>query len=266
MLARPAPPASSTNRWRSTGGRGPPPTMSSAPRGAGSGVWTAAPAGAHAEMAKAATTRMQRRRETARSMSWAGWLKGAAMCVACAKASIPAAARTLPPAMPRAQLEATLTSTASYMPRSLLAVGLGALSLALFLPSTSVAQSPARDSVRDDRAFTFYDRGPYRAGGPRPDQLLGYTIGDMNTQFATQERVLLAIADAAKDRVVVEEIGSTYERRTMRLYLLSSPENLRRLYAIRRALDRLADPQGTSQSELNAFAERVPAVVMTNES
>src|SRR5688572_21470972 len=85
------------------------------------------------------------------------------------------------------------------------------------------AQSPA-DSLRDDRNFSFYDRGPYRPGVPRPESVLGYSIGEMNTQYSQQERTLLAIADAAKDRVRVEEFGSSYERRTMRIYIISHPD------------------------------------------
>ena len=143
-------------------------------------------------------------------------------------------------------------------------LALGAL--LVFAPVSATAQRPMRDSIRDDRAFTFYDRGPYRSSVPRPEQLLGYDIGAMNTQFAAQERVLLAIADAAKDRVRVEEIGSSYERRTMRLYIVSAPENIARIDDIRRDLDRLADPRGASQADLSAVAARTPAVVMINES
>jgi hypothetical protein len=92
--------------------------------------------------------------------------------------------------------------------------------------ASPVSAQPQRDSIRDDRAFSFYDRGPYRPGVPRPESILGYPIGEQNTQFAQQERVLLAIAAAAPDRVRVEEIGSTSERRTMRLFIISSPENI----------------------------------------
>ncbi|NUO65510.1 MAG: hypothetical protein HOQ34_18240 [Gemmatimonadaceae bacterium] len=141
-----------------------------------------------------------------------------------------------------------------------------ALLASLFATVPLPGQRLATDSVRDDRAFSFYSRGPYRAGIPRPEQILGYDVGEMNTQFALQEKTLLAIADAAKDRVHVEAIGSSYERRTMRLYIVSSPENIARLDAIRADLDRLADPRGASQAELDAIAARTPAVVMVNES
>jgi hypothetical protein len=132
------------------------------------------------------------------------------------------------------------------------------------------AQSPqsftSRDTIRDDRFFSFYERGPFRPGIPRPDSLLGYGVGEMHTQFAWQERVLLAIANAARDRVRVEEIGTTTERRTQRLYIISSPENISRLDAIRADLDRLADPRTLSATDAQALVARTPAVVWINES
>ncbi len=131
---------------------------------------------------------------------------------------------------------------------------------------TAQSTRAERDSIRDDRNFSFYDRGPYRPQVPRPEVTLGYPIGEWNTQFHMQEKVLLSIAAAATDRVKVEEIGTTSEKRTMRLYIVSSPENITRLDAIRADLDRLADPRGAAKSELDAIAARTPAVVWINES
>ncbi|MEX1186692.1 MAG: M14 family zinc carboxypeptidase [Gemmatimonadaceae bacterium] len=142
--------------------------------------------------------------------------------------------------------------------------------LLLLCAPVGVAESQIpvlRDSIgRDDRNFSFYSRGPYRAAVPRPESLLGYNVGELNTQFAQQERVLLAIADAARDRVAIETIGLTNERRTMRLFIVSSPENISRLESIRADLDRLADPRGLSQADAAALIERTPAVVWINES
>jgi hypothetical protein len=136
--------------------------------------------------------------------------------------------------------------------------------------NAATAQVPqsftSRDTIRDDRFFSFYERGPYRPGIPRPDSLLGYGVGDMHTQFAWQERVLLAIANAARDRVRVEEIGMTTERRTQRLYIISSPENIARLDAIRADLDRLGDPRTLSAADAQTLIARTPAVVWINES
>jgi Zinc carboxypeptidase len=142
---------------------------------------------------------------------------------------------------------------------------LAGVALAL-TPALVVAQQASVRAARDDARFSFYDRGPYRPPIPRPDSLLGYPIGERNTQYAAQERALLAIADAAKDRVHVEPITTSYEGRTMRLYVVSSPENIARLETIRRDLDRLADPRGASAPELDALAARTPAVVWISGS
>ena len=147
--------------------------------------------------------------------------------------------------------------------RRLCLVALAAVTL---LATAATAQSPSRDSIRDDRFYSFYDRGPYRPQVPRPDSILGYGIGDWHTQFGSQERVLLAIANAARDRVRIEEIGTTTEKRTQRLFLISAPENIARLDAIRADLDRLADPRTLSAADAEALIARVPAVVWINES
>jgi len=136
-------------------------------------------------------------------------------------------------------------------------------SLVLLLLATLplTAQRPASDSLRDDANFSFYARGPYRANVPRPESILGYDVGRWHTQYDRQERVLLAIAQAATDRVRVEEIGVSNERRTMRIYIVSSPENIARLDAIKADLDRIADPRGATQAQLDAAINRTPAVV-----
>ncbi|MCU0626387.1 MAG: hypothetical protein MUF21_07880 [Gemmatimonadaceae bacterium] len=130
------------------------------------------------------------------------------------------------------------------------------------------ARAQQRDTLvgRDDRGFTFFAEGPYRAGVPRPDSLLGVPIGERNWQFHEQERALLAIAQAAPERVRVEEIGRTAEGRPMRIFLVSSPRNIARLDAIRADLARLADPRGATDAELAAVAARTPAVIWIHES
>ena len=143
---------------------------------------------------------------------------------------------------------------------------LAPLALAVVVSATAQAQVASRDTIRDDRNFSFYDRGPYRPQIPRPDSILGYDVGEHHTQFAWQERVLLAIAAAARDRIRVEEIGTTTERRTQRLFIISAPENIARLDAIRADLDRLADPRTLPAGEADAIIARVPAVIWINES
>ncbi|GJG87872.1 deacylase/carboxypeptidase superfamily protein [Gemmatimonadetes bacterium T265] len=148
-----------------------------------------------------------------------------------------------------------------------------ALSLPALLaaaPRVTAAQPllpAARDTAaRDDRRFDFAARGPYRPEVPRPEALLGYPLGARNTQYGEQERVLLAVADAARDRVRVEEIGASHEGRRMRVFVVSAPENIARLDAIRADLGRLADPRVTGAAEAAVIAARTPAVVWISES
>jgi hypothetical protein len=150
---------------------------------------------------------------------------------------------------------------------ALAALGAALLALSLApLASLRAQRAAGQPAIRDDARFSFYDRGPYRASVPRPDSLLGYAVGETNTELGAQERAMLAIAGAARDRVRVEDITTTYERRRMRLYVVSSPENIARLDAIRRDLDRLADPRTASSAELDAIGARTPAVVWISAS
>ena len=138
----------------------------------------------------------------------------------------------------------------------------------LALGHRALAQAAPAQSAqpRDDAHFSFYDRGAYRTTVPRPDSLLGYAMGERNTQYAEQQRAMIAIADAARDRVRVEPFATTYEHRQMRLFVVSSPENIARLDAIRADLARLADPRGISATDADAIAARTPAVVWLSGS
>ncbi|MCS6818157.1 MAG: M14 family zinc carboxypeptidase [Blastocatellia bacterium] len=114
-------------------------------------------------------------------------------------------------------------------------------------------------------AFDFYARGPYRPSVPRPSQLLGYEPGEFHTDFRGMERVIFAIAQAASDRVRVIEYGQSYERRPLRLLLISAPENMNRLEEIRARVQKLADPRRlSSPEEAAAIIRTTPVVVWLN--
>ncbi len=111
-------------------------------------------------------------------------------------------------------------------------------------------------------AFDFYARGPYRPSVPRPSQLLGYEPGEYHTDFRGMERVIFAIAQAAADRVRVIEYGQSYERRPLRLLLISAPENVNRLEELRARIQKLADPRRLGSSEEAATIIRTTPVVV----
>jgi hypothetical protein len=129
------------------------------------------------------------------------------------------------------------------------------LPVLLLLPSLLAAQE-----------FDFHDRGPYRPTVPRPESLLGYAIGSQHTMYHQQQQVLDRLVQAAPERGRTEVIGRTAEGKVMRLLIISAPENIARLDAIRADLGRLADPRRTSAQEARAIAERTPVTVLLTHS
>jgi hypothetical protein len=105
--------------------------------------------------------------------------------------------------------------------------------------------------------FDFYADKPYDASIPKPDQTLGYAIGERHTTFRDQERALMAIATAAGKRVKVIEFGKSWEGRPLRVYAVSSAENMARLEEIRK--DNLERAEG------KAVGKADPALVWVNE-
>jgi hypothetical protein len=107
----------------------------------------------------------------------------------------------------------------------------------------------------------FYAHGPYLAGVPRPESILGYGPGERQTVFRDQERVILTIAAASPDRVRVFEYGKSVQGRPLRVLAISSPDNMRRLEEIRKDARALAE--GTADE---AARKRTPVIVWVNQT
>jgi hypothetical protein len=134
---------------------------------------------------------------------------------------------------------------------------------ALALAACLLASTPALAAP----AFDFYDRGPYREGVPRPAEVLGYPVGTFHTSYGNMERYVDALVRAAPDRVAREPFGRTWEFRERALLVISSPENLQRLAAIREATAKLADPRRlASAAEAARLIRETPATVWLNYS
>lgn len=128
------------------------------------------------------------------------------------------------------------------------------------LPSVSAA-------VSIQQKHDLYRFAPYRAGVPKPETVLGYPLGQTHTTFRDQERVLTAIAAAAKDRVVTEPIGTSVEGRPLRLLIVTSPNNLKRLKQIQETLRRIGDTRrAASAADTERAAADLPAVVWINHT
>ena len=120
--------------------------------------------------------------------------------------------------------------------------------------------------VSAQETFDWYGRGPYRPAVPRPDSLLGHTLGTRHTMYHEQQRVLDDMMAAAADRVRTEVTGVTAEGRVLRVLIISAPENIARLDAIQGDLHALADPRRTTRADGAALAARSPAVALLSHS
>jgi len=123
------------------------------------------------------------------------------------------------------------------------------------------------DAPAASERFDFYGRGPYRAGVPRPAEVLGYEPGTFHTSYGNMERYVDALVHAASDRVTRVPFGRTYEFRERALLVIASPENQRRLEAIRAANAALADPRGAAgEAQAEKLIRETPVTVWLNYS
>jgi hypothetical protein len=114
--------------------------------------------------------------------------------------------------------------------------------LALFLVATLAAAQPASPVV------------------PPPREILGYELGDRFTSHGRIEQYLHAVATAAPDRVRVIPYGATAEGRTLYLAVVSAPENLARLEAIKAESRKLSDPRSVTAGEAERLISTMPAI------
>ena len=141
-----------------------------------------------------------------------------------------------------------------------------AAALTLIAVCGPVAARPAAEPPAAGLAVAFrvYQYGPYRPEVVAPRQTLGYDLGERHTTFQDQEAVLTAIAASASDRVRAFDYGRSVEGRRLRVYAISSPENIRQLERHREDNLRLADPRKTPDADAEALVKTAPAIVWIN--
>lgn len=138
------------------------------------------------------------------------------------------------------------------------ALALLAFCLAPFVATSRAQMQPQQQ--REEPPFDFYTRGPYRDAVPRPQIVTRFDVGEFHTNYATMERWLERVAQAAPERVRVLDIGETNEHRMMHLVVITAPENLRRLEEIRADIRKLTDPRATGTEEARRIVAQTPLV------
>ncbi|MBL8795077.1 MAG: peptidase M14, partial [Planctomycetia bacterium] len=96
---------------------------------------------------------------------------------------------------------------------------------------------------------------------PTLAQVVGHRWGQDISSHAEIERYCQALAKAAPERCRLVEYGRTYQGKALYYLILSSPENLKALEAIRTRNLALGDARTTTASQAAEIAAKSPAVV-----
>jgi hypothetical protein len=112
--------------------------------------------------------------------------------------------------------------------------------------------------------FEFFPGGTYDAKVPTPESVLGYPVGTYHTNYAGLERWLRALEQS--ERVRVLRYGESVEKRPLYLIVISSPQNLARLDAVREGMRQLTDPRTTGAADAERIAATLPAVAWMNHA
>lgn len=90
-------------------------------------------------------------------------------------------------------------------------------------------------------------------------------MGENHSTFRDQERVIQAIAAAAKDRVKVMDYGRSVEGRPLRIIAVTAPESMAKIEAIRARIAKLADPRTLSSGvESDDIVRNTPVITWIN--
>jgi hypothetical protein len=111
------------------------------------------------------------------------------------------------------------------------------------------------------KPFEFWPGTSYDSKIPTFRQVLGYDAGDRVTSHAGIVRYMEALAAAAPNRLKVFDYGETWEGRKLIYAALGSEANIRRLTEIRAAIERIADPRKTPETDARKLMAGLPAVI-----
>jgi len=98
-----------------------------------------------------------------------------------------------------------------------------------------------------------------RAEVPTFEEVVGHGFGERITQTHQMQAYLQALGEAS-DRVIVEQIGTSWQGRPLMHAIVTSPENHARLETIKANAQRLGDPRGLSNTELEGIISDQPAI------
>ncbi len=156
-----------------------------------------------------------------------------------------------------------MRSIAPGAPLPSLLVALIASAVITALSPASLAQLPRDPNPALDARVVYEGRilpgGQYDPDVPTPESILGFPVGKRAATHGQIVECMTALAQWS-NRVQLIEMGETFEGRALIALVISSPENIRRLDAIKANLGRLSDPRDEPVAEIDSLVDRLPAV------
>lgn len=117
-------------------------------------------------------------------------------------------------------------------------------------------------AMAQDLSYFLPDSVSYNAAIPKPKDVIYHEVGEYHVTHDRLVNYMKAVSAAAPDRIKLETMGFTYERRPQVLLIITSPKNHQRLEEIRQQHVQLTDP--TKSGSLNI--ENMPIVVWIGHS
>jgi hypothetical protein len=120
----------------------------------------------------------------------------------------------------------------------------------------------AGQALGQDLSYYLPDSVKYNPAIPRPQEVIYHEVGEYHVTHDRLVNYMKAVAAAAPDRIKLEVMGFTYEKRPQVLLIITSPRNHQRLEEIRKQHVQLTDPTQSA----NLPIDDMPIVVYIGHS
>lgn len=108
--------------------------------------------------------------------------------------------------------------------------------------------------------FEFWPNATYDPDIPSIEDVLGYSPGERITWHRDAIKYFEALAQAAPDRVVINEYARSWQDRELIYVVISSPENLAKIDSVKAGMQQLSDPRETDAGDASVIISDQPAV------
>lgn len=108
--------------------------------------------------------------------------------------------------------------------------------------------------------FEYWPDANYDPAIPTIEEVLGYAPGDRITWHRDAVRYFNALAEAAPDRLILQEYARSWQGRELIYAVISSPENIANIDGVKAGMVQLADPRITNEQAASEIIADQPAV------